>query len=217
MTRMPRAGIERCRSGVCRAAGRGPDATRRAAGPVGATVTPEQGAEQNRRTEHHGLQWSWHRENRLGVAVPERDVGKIDERRPVLRSGIHDLEDRLEIAIQVDCRLHPALECQRDVSLVPPPMGDAAGETQGLTRADLDPFFTELGGEGARGHPSLFVLEVVNVARRPLLVWRQGASKLQHPDPVPDRSADLEDFTRMPVDQLESISGGWVHGERVKW
>lgn len=133
------------------------------------------------------------------MAMPQRRVREVDQRRAVGWSRVQDLEDRPQIGIQVHDGSGPAFEGEGHLPLIPPPMGGAARQHDRLAGAGVETAALHLDGQGAGGDGTLLVLLVVDVARRPLLMRGQGAAELQGDHAVLVAPPELEDFACMPI------------------
>jgi hypothetical protein len=71
--------------------------------------------------------------------MPQRGVRQVEHWRAVSGARIHDLEDGLQVAIQVDDRAHVALERQWRVGFIPPSMWHATRQPHRLAGARIDP------------------------------------------------------------------------------
>jgi hypothetical protein len=105
--------------------------------------------------------------------MPSHYVRHVDGRRTSRWTGIHDLKNSLEIAIQINDRSSVADKLERLVSLVPPPVSRAKRKGGGFTRPRLDPLPVDDRSQTPPLHLALLMLFQVDVKRRTLALGRE--------------------------------------------
>jgi hypothetical protein len=98
-------------------------------------------------------------------------VCKVEQWRTVPGTGVHDFEDGLEVAIQINDRPHMTLERQGRVALVPPPVWYPAGKVQGLAGSGIEASVTDFHRYGACRDSTVLVFKEMDVQRGAFLVW----------------------------------------------
>ena len=91
------------------------------------------------------------------------DVGQVEQWRAVRRTGIHDFEYGLEVAIQINRWPRAALENEWLIAVIPPSVWNPAGKPHGLARPDGQPLTIDLCRQGAFLDQPLLILEVMDV------------------------------------------------------
>jgi hypothetical protein len=142
-----------------------------------------------------------HDQNGLRSTVAKRDVGQIEQWRTVRRSGVHHFEHSLKIRIEIHCRPRAALECERLITVIPPPVRNPVRQSDGFARPKGKPLTIHLRRQGARGDEALFILKVMNVQWRALPMSWYGPAKSKHRFSVAFLTPDLQDLTCVSVDQ----------------
>jgi len=183
-----------------------PQAVRWTAWPVRASVPAEKAPEEHGRPKQYGLYRAGHEQDGLGPLMPEGRMGQVEERRAILGAGIHDLENGLKVAIQVDDGACLAGERQRFGARVPPAVGDAARELRGVARAGSEAPRAQLHRQRARCDGSCLILVVMDVERGPFLLGWECATQLEDGLAVAVTPAELKDFTGVSVFKPQ---GGW--------
>jgi hypothetical protein len=136
--------------------------------------------------------------------MAQRDVGQIEQRRPVRRACVHDLKHGLKVTIEVNCRPHVALEGEWLIAVIPPSVRDAMWKPYGFARSKGQSQTIDLRRQGARSDHSLFILNVMNVQRRALPMCRQGTPNFQQHFPVALLTPDLQNLAGMSIGQSQS-------------
>jgi hypothetical protein len=183
-----------------------------AAGPVGAAIAPQERTEHKRCAEQDRLKRERHDQGGLRPAMPLRDVREVKQRRPVPRTGVHDLKHGLKVSIQINDRARPTLECHGLIPLIPPSMRYPAWKPHGLSGPRVNALATDLRRQGARGNDSFLILEVMNVQRRAFSMRGQRAREFEDHLAVLTPPPKLEDFAGVSVFQSQ-VSGRFLtHG-----
>jgi hypothetical protein len=131
--------------------------------------------------------------------MPQGDVRQIEQRRLVPRARVHHLEYGLQISIQINDRTRTAIESQRLIPLIPPPMWYPAWEPHGLAGPCVNALGTDLGRQGTRCHHSFLILDVMNVQRGAFLVRGQTATEFEDRLSILNLPAKFEDFAGVRV------------------
>ena len=124
---------------------------------------------------------------------------KVEQWRTVPRTSVHDLEDGLEVAIQIDYRPHMTLERQGPVALVPPPVWHAAGQLHGLAGSGVKASVAEFHRYGACRDSAVLVFKMMDVQRGTFLVRGKGAAEVEEELPVMAPPGELEDLPGVSV------------------
>jgi hypothetical protein len=109
----------------------------------------------------------------------------------------------VQVTIEVDDGQDDALESEGFAAIVPPPVSRASRQTYCFSWTDSDAAAIDPGREDARYHPSLFVLEMVNVQGRALPVRRQGSLHFETHSAVLRDASQNKTFTRMSILEYE--------------
>ena len=167
---------------------RSPGAVSGTTRPIRPPVPSENDAERHQPAEQEVLHRGRHDPYCLGPAVPQQRMRQIEERRPARGTGVHDLEDGLQVTVEVDHGARDTLELEWLVAFVPPPVRRAARKTDSFAGPGIDAATIDLGREDARRHPPFFVLEEVDVEGRPFPVRRERSLDFE-PDATALRDA----------------------------
>ena len=166
--------------------------------PIGTPIPAEDGPEEHHGTEQHGLDRP-HKQDCLRLAMPKCEMGHIEKGRASGRTGVDDLENRIEVAIEIDHRTCPSFKHEDLIALVPPTMRRSLRKSQALARSRIDALTIHNRGECAGRDPASLVFQEVDVQGWTLAMWEQRATKLQ-PDLTAFRnSPKLQAFFGVPI------------------
>jgi hypothetical protein len=179
-------------------------APRRATRPLRATIASEQRADDNHDAKEERLDDGRQDQDCLASAMAQGDMGQIEERRSVWRTGIQDFENGLKVPIQINSRPRKPLEGERLIAVIPPAMWNPMREADGFTSRNGQTTTVELRRQRAGGDQPRFVLEMVDVQRRTLPVRRQRPPKSEHDLAVALLPANFQNLAGMPVCQSQN-------------
>ena len=137
--------------------------------------------------------------------MPKREMGHVEKGRPSGRTGVDDLENGIEVAIEIDHRTCPSLEHEDLIALVPPTMRRSLRKSRALARSRIDALTIHNRGERAGRDPASLVFQEVDVQEWTLAMRGQRATKLQ-PDLTAFRnSPKLQAFFGVPIFQHKRL------------
>jgi hypothetical protein len=90
-------------------------------------ISTQQRSDDHDHSKHERLNGRWHDQDGLRVPMADGKVRQVDQRWPIRRTGVHDLEDCLQVAIEIHCRACDAFERERLIAVIPPSMRNPRG------------------------------------------------------------------------------------------
>jgi len=147
--------------------------------------------------------------------MPQRNVGQVEQRRPVRWTRVHDLEDGLQIPIQVNDRTDLPLECEGIISPIPPSMGYASRQAHALAGLGVNALAADQRRQCPGGNQPFLIFVVMNVQRGAVAMRGQRTSQFEDEFSSLLLPPKLEELAGVAVLQSEIAHRGETH--RCSW